>query len=333
MTPYPRQKLWYTLGAPPPKNRMTDSQRPVGIPRPPLLSWRGLRLAYQRVWPVAAVSLAFVGLLIQKHSRLPRWVYPALFAMPLALAMWRRDAKALRLWGVYVVSFVAFSMIRTSADTMGFPIRETYVVVLDRWLGLGVAPTVTLQALLPTAGAIVWCAVLIHLSYYVVPPLAGLACWLRTPQRFPRYAWAFAGVYAISILLHIIVPTVPPWLAGIHGTLPPVRRLLSEALNGWNPAAYQYGLYVAAGNDVAAMPSVHAAASTMVALALWPSRWRWAGIVYVLLMGTALIYLGEHYLVDIVAGVLIALGAWRLAPVLVSWKPERHCLTEISAGH
>jgi membrane-associated phospholipid phosphatase len=269
------------------------------------------------------VATAFVGLLIQSHSRLPRWVYPVLFALPLAVAMWRRDAKALRLWGVYVVSFVAFSMIRVAADTMGFPVREVYAADLDRWIGLGTAPTIALQRVLPTAGALVWFAVLVHLSYYAVPPIAGIGCWLRTPARFPRYAWGFAGVYAASILLHIVVPTVPPWLAAIHGTLPPVRRLLSEAINGWNPAAYQYGLYVAAGNDVAAMPSVHAAASAMVALALWPSRWRWLGIVYVVLMGAALIYLGEHYLVDIAAGVLIALGAWYLAGRMDQGSPAR----------
>jgi membrane-associated phospholipid phosphatase len=292
---------------------MTDSQMPVNMRRGPIVSRRGLRQAYQRVWPVMVVAAAFVGLLIQSHSRLPRWVYPVLFALPLALAMWRRDAKALRLWGVYVVSFVAFSMVRVAADTMGFPVRETYVATLDQWIGLGVAPTITLQARLPTSGAIVWSAVLVHLSYYAVPPLAGIGCWLRSPERFSRYAWGFAGVYATSLLLHIIVPTVPPWLAGIHGTLPPVRRLINEAINGWNPAVYQYGLYVAAGNDVAAMPSVHAAASAMVALALWPSRWRWLGVAYVFMMGTALVYLGEHYLVDIVAGVLIALCAWHLA--------------------
>src|SRR5690349_17090974 len=136
---------------------MADPPAPVELRRP-LISRRGLALAYRRVWPVMVVAAAFVGLLAQSHSRLPRWVYPTLFALPLALAMWRRDAKALRLWGVYVVSFVAFSMVRVAADTMGFPVREAYAAVADTVAGLGTAPTITLQRLLPTTGPIVWFA-------------------------------------------------------------------------------------------------------------------------------------------------------------------------------
>ena len=34
-------------------------------------------------------------------------------------------------------------------------------------------------------------------------------------------------------------------------------------------------------------------------------------------MGLALVYLGEHYVVDLLAGVLLALAAWKVAHRLV----------------
>lgn len=256
------------------------------------------------------MAFAFAGLLIQDHSRLPRFVYPVLFALPLCLAMLRREARAIRLWGAYVVSFVVFSLVRGRADDFGFPVHSEYVANLDRWLGLGTIPTHALQAVLPSSGTVVWLAVLIHLTYYAAPPLAGLAYWLRAPERFSRYAYSFVVMYAVSILGHIVLPTVPPWLAGIRGTIAPVRRLIAETLNGWNPDFYQYGLYVAAGNDVAAMPSVHAAATVIIACAAWRTRWRPVAVTYVILMALALMYLGEHYLTDIIAGGAIAVFAW-----------------------
>jgi membrane-associated phospholipid phosphatase len=271
---------------------------------------QGLWLAFVRVRAVAVVLLAFVGLLVQDHSRLPRFVYPVLFALPLCLAMLRREARAIRLWGAYVVAFVLFSMIRGVADNMGFSVHSQYVVNADRLLGLGTIPTHTLQAALPLSGPLVWSAVLVHLSYYAAPPIVGLVYWLRWPERFSQYAYGFVVMYAASIVGHIALPTVPPWLAAIQGTIAPVRRLLAETLNGWNPDFYQYGLYVAAGNDVAAMPSVHAAATTLVACAAWHTRWRAWACVYVVIMALALMYLGEHYLADIIVGGVLAVIAW-----------------------
>jgi membrane-associated phospholipid phosphatase len=292
---------------------MTDlpAVRPA-VRTPPVLTRGGLWLAFQRVIAVVLVALALAGLLVQNHSRLPRFVYPVLFALPLCLAMFRREAQALRLWGAYVVSFVAFSMLRIGADDFGFPAHAAYVATMDRWLGLGTIPTHLLQSILPLSGPVVWAAVLVHLTYYAMPPLAGLVCWLRDARRFPRYTYSLVAIYVVSILAHIVLPTVPPWLAGITGTIEPVRRLVAEALNGWNPAFYSYGLYVAAGNDVAAMPSVHMAAVTVIACATWRTRWRWIGLSYPLAMGLSLVYLGEHYLTDIVAGAALAVVVWRV---------------------
>ena len=274
------------------------------------VSRRGLWLAFVRVRAVALVLFAFAGLLVQDHSRLPRFVYPVLFALPLCLAMARREARATRLWGAYVVSFVIFSLVRGHADDIGFPVRADYVADMDRWLGFGTIPTHALQAILPLSGTMVWAAVFIHLTYYAAPPVAGLVYWLRGPGRFYRYAYSFVVMYAVSLACHVLLPTVPPWLAAIQGTIGPVRRLVSEALNGWNPAFYQYGLYVAAGNDVAAMPSVHAAATALILCAAWQTRWRLVAAIYAALMALTLMYLGEHYLTDIIAGFMIAFAAW-----------------------
>jgi membrane-associated phospholipid phosphatase len=59
------------------------------------------------------------------------------------------------------------------------------------------------------------------------------------------------------------------------------------------------------------MPSLHTAFATLIALFVITrlrTRWRFALLLYRLLMGLALVYLAEHYVVDLVAGVIYAVA-------------------------
>jgi hypothetical protein len=73
----------------------------------------------------------------------------------------------------------------------------------------------------------------------------------------------------------------------------------------WEPL---YGML--AGNPLAAMPSLHFATSAMVAFVLTDAGPLEGGIAwtYALTLGFALVYLGEHYVVDLLAGFGLVLG-------------------------
>ncbi|HTE86816.1 MAG TPA: phosphatase PAP2 family protein [Dehalococcoidia bacterium] len=64
-------------------------------------------------------------------------------------------------------------------------------------------------------------------------------------------------------------------------------------------------------NPVAAMPSIHAAFPVLVWLVLWKRwhRWGWMLVVYPLAMGFAVVYLGQHYVIDVLAGWVYAVAA------------------------
>jgi membrane-associated phospholipid phosphatase len=61
-------------------------------------------------------------------------------------------------------------------------------------------------------------------------------------------------------------------------------------------------------NRVAAVPSLHAATALLIAMIFWSRtvRWRWLLVVYPLAMAVSLVYLGEHYVSDILLGWLYA---------------------------
>ena len=84
--------------------------------------------------------------------------------------------------------------------------------------------------------------------------------------------------------------------------------------------------YQASANDVAAMPSVHMAITVVAALGL--ARFGRAGAVagwtYAALMLFSIVYLGEHWVIDEIAGLIVALIAWRVAaPVAAGIFPSK----------
>jgi membrane-associated phospholipid phosphatase len=79
------------------------------------------------------------------------------------------------------------------------------------------------------------------------------------------------------------------------------------------------GLYdVLGGNPLAAMPSLHFATSLMGAhlLAELDPVAGAVGWTYAVTLGLALVYLGEHYAVDLIAGAALAEGVRSAAPRL-----------------
>jgi|ERR1022692_304832 membrane-associated phospholipid phosphatase len=103
-----------------------------------------------------------------------------------------------------------------------------------------------------------------------------------------------------------------------------VRRMMVEYgeffwKDGWGP------LYsVLGGNPLAAMPSLHFATSMMAAQLLTETGPLAGGLAwgYTATLGFALVYLGEHYVVDLLAGAALATavrrGAPRATPALVA---------------
>jgi hypothetical protein len=103
-------------------------------------------------------------------------------------------------------------------------------------------------------------------------------------------------------------------MAGQAGDLPHVFRIVSEISGGVSPEGYQRAYEIAGPNDVAAMPSLHMAVTFIIAFMAWRLH-RVAGalaLFYAGSMAFVLVYLGEHYVTDLLAGLLMAVVVWKL---------------------
>ena len=220
------------------------------------------------------------------------------------------------------VYLAAYKMPNDDTAALEQRVHIDYPVALDRLLGCGELPTSRLQRALHPDGyfrsyekILVWA----HWVWFATPhaTLAYLA--LCDPKRFRRAAVLTYAVFDLGVVSYWVAPTAPPWYAAERGRTgeEPVRRLMVEYgesfwRNGWAP------LYsVLGGNPLAAMPSLHFATSTMAALLLAESG-PLAGAVgggYAAVLGFALVYLGEHYVVDLIGGLALTLGVRRMERV------------------
>ncbi len=205
-------------------------------------------------------------------------------------------------------------------------VRIDYPVRVDRALGFGELPGARLQRLLGRPGAalrrpeqvLVWC----HWLWFLIPHGTLAYVLVRRPERFERAALRTYAVFDLGLIGYWALPTAPPWYAAQHGRAPELRRMMVEHGEAfwkerWAPL---YG--VLGGNPLAAMPSLHFATSVMAArLLAEEGRTHGAiGWTYAAALGFALVYLGEHYVVDLLAGLALSEGVRRgagsAAPVL-----------------
>ena len=217
----------------------------------------------------------------------------------------------------------AYEMPHDDPERLAARAHLSYPMVADRALGLGVTPTIRLQRLFSAPGRInrferflVWC----HWIWFLIPHGSLAYVLVRHPEQFARSAARMYTVFDTGAVFYWTIPTAPPWWASAQGLLPEraleVRRMMVEYGpefwgDRWEP------LYdVLGGNPLAAMPSLHFATSLMAAHVLSETG-PVAGALgwgYTAALGLALVYLGEHYVVDLVAGAALTESIRRVAP-------------------
>jgi membrane-associated phospholipid phosphatase len=197
-------------------------------------------------------------------------------------------------------------------NRLGFGLHVTGPAHVDQGV-FGAVPTVWLQGRL-VDGSAHWydaAAALVYVTHFVAIPLVTGVAWFCLRDRFAAWLAAVLAFTTLGVGVYMVYPAAPPWLASERGEIGLVDRISSP---GWDYLHLDVvGRLIVLGqegsNPVAAMPSLHAGSAMLVALFLWPlakTLWRAALLGYVLLMAFALVYSGEHYVVDVVAGWLTA---------------------------
>ena len=236
---------------------------------------------------------------------------------------WRAFGKALVDWLPFTAVLVLYDVSRGIADGLGMPLHVSDIAAADRGV-FGTVPTVWLQQRLLDPGSPHWydaVATLVYTTHFLATPVVAAVLWLRSRDAWKAFITRVIVLSVAGLVTYVLFPAAPPWYAAREGVIEPVIR---ASARGWlwlhvNHAGNLLSEGQLASNPVAAMPSLHTAFATLIALFVMSrlhSRWRLVVLAYPAVMGLALVYLGEHYVIDLVAGVGYAVvihfgvGAW-----------------------
>lgn len=245
----------------------------------------------------------------------------ALWLWLLAMA-WRGDWawQFPKDWWPWLLALAVYGLARGLTDDLGFDPYVTAPIRIDEWLahlwGGEVVPTVSLQHELcvdpcEKGGPLRWydyATSAVYASHFLAGLTIAGILWLRNRALWLQWIRRYVTISYLALAGYIVFPMAPPWMAGRDGFLPEVTRMSSRAFQhlGIERTSMIFG---GLPNKTAAMPSLHAGFAFLIAfyavrrLHGW---WRWLLLLYPAAMSWALIYAGEHYLIDAVMGGVIA---------------------------
>jgi len=231
---------------------------------------------------------------------------------------WTHLALQFAFWmGFYVV----YQVVRGVADRSVAAAFWNGLWVIEAEQRVGALFEPTLQRLVDSSGLLVTATSYTYwLSQFAVVGITLLWVYFEHHDRFAGFRNWLIGANLLGLLGYILVPTAPPRMFPEWG--------FADTLAEHASLSHDSGLIALASNPYAAMPSLHSMDAVIVGIVmfgvcrslvarilwlLWPA-WVWFSV-----MGT-----GNHYWLDVVAGVGLALATGLVLfrrSVFSRWRP------------
>jgi hypothetical protein len=180
----------------------------------------------------------------------------------------------------------------------------------------GYLPTIKLQASLFDGVTLHWydyMAVTLYISHFVIPMVVAFIFWIYDRKIFKSFTMTFLLLSYLAFFTFILFPAMPPWMASNQGYIPPLKKIMDQVMASFAhpidvPSVYRFF----GANLVAAVPSLHAAYPLLIFLFLHKKFKSWAllSLPYVFGVWFAVMYLGEHYAIDVIIGIIYACVAY-----------------------
>lgn len=215
---------------------------------------------------------------------------------------------ALRESVLVVLAALAYFAVRGLVDGQEAQAFENAqrIIRVEEWLGIFVE--VDLQELVATRDFLIDLCNWIYIwGHWPVIAAVALFLMLSRPEGYYRYRNAFFISGGIGLVVFALFPVAPPRLldAGLVDTI--TER--SEAYRLLQPPQLV--------NQFAAMPSLHFGWNLLIGMAIVQyGRWRIlraVGVLLPLAMGVAVVATANHFILDPIAGAIVALGGLWLA--------------------
>lgn len=239
----------------------------------------------------------------------PEFIFLCLFVYA---SYTKSDNRFVKTFTPFVISFLSYEALNRLIDSVPRCIHVQEPITADL-LVFNAVPTLVLQQsirmpILDYIGAA------FYSLHFIAPTFFAFLLWKYKPEHYQKYALAFMTCTYSALITFLVFPVAPPWY-GVGAT-----RILFQVDGSLGIPMYR-AIYDYIGvNPFAAFPSLHSAIPWIIALSALKA-WRKRALpilIFPLMVWFSAIYLGEHYVIDVVGGILYATLAF-----IVAYNKER----------
>ena len=272
------------------------------------------------VGSIVYLALVFGAMLWFGISIEPEEVVLALLVIAIALG---RGLTFVVDWGPFLVLFLGYEAMRGFAAKTGFAPHD--LSGLERALFGGSLPTLVLQHAFYKPGVVSpqdVVAMFFYFMHFPLPIVVGFVFWLRSRDHYHRFIGALLLMAFLAFVTYLFWPSAPPWYQ-----ITDVVKINDRTVHAlWDGHYALSAIYTSFNpNRFAAFPSLHAAFPALAAVYAW-SRYRLLSIALIGWTAAVLlsiVYLGEHYVVDALAGFVYVAAATLLVEGFVRLRGRR----------
>lgn len=240
----------------------------------------------------------------------------------------QRTWRALKDWLPFVTVFISYEIMYSFVGTIS--LYNLHAGPRDWDIQLfGQLPTLFLQQNFRFP-ALDYMGAVFYGIYFFVPTVFAYIVWRKSPKNYWKYIVAFGVLTYAALITFLFYPVAPPWYQFNSAftssyTGPVVQRVLTSSVDvNLGIPVYRTLFDFLGGNLFAAFPSMHSAMPWLVFLYAF-KIWKWKALPVVIIpVGTwfSAVYLGEHYFVDVIAGIAYATLAYvaveKILPLLAT---------------
>lgn len=220
---------------------------------------------------------------------------------------------------------LAYDVLRVFAVSAAERVSVTLVPAWERAI-FGFMPPDAIQAIYHPVLHVIGGAV--YTSHVVVMGIMAAYLLWRAREKYHRadrewrdyfhgFYWGFFLMNLLANATQLAWPVAPPWYIDLYGPVMPdgpipgnaAGLIITDEILG---ISYFTNAYSVASYTFGAMPSLHVAMPAWVALHARRPGLRLAGWAFTAIMSFYAIYLNHHFVLDVIAGLALAVGTYAL---------------------
>jgi len=224
----------------------------------------------------------------------------------------KRTQRFIKDWTPFIALFFAYEAMRGIADNVTGIVHVTELIKAETQI-FGTIPTLVLQHFYRSP-ILDWIGAFFYSMHFLIPTLFGFILWRYSRENYKKYTIALLLSSYSALITILLFPSAPPWF-GVKA-----ERILFQVDHAMGIPFYATLFVVISPNPFAAFPSLHATYPWLVSLYSIKIKRIKALPILIIPLGVwfSAVYLGEHYVIDLLAGVVYTTAAFFLVEKLVT---------------